>query len=252
MLYAGSSHILNAQIIPILNNFIEKEKITTFYDLFCGGANIADSINCENIIAVDISPTLIALHKTAQTDFNKIPSSINRDLWAAARADYKQILQHFSYIRQNDYSKFTKMPLYEIGAYEWYGSFAHAGFYKGYANTTQRDCFSEARESHKIQASAATYKKIKFECNNYLFVKILPNSLVFCDIPQQDSLKYQINPHFDYTPFYKWALTQSKSNPIFIIEKSLPYSAKSILTLSPTKTLYLLDNRGSNTPLDFL
>ena len=62
MVYMGSKRKYCKYIVPIIQNYINKYNITTFIDCFCGGANLADKINCKTVICNDISPTLIALH----------------------------------------------------------------------------------------------------------------------------------------------------------------------------------------------
>ena len=77
MTYMGSKRRYAKYLIPIINNYIKENHIKNFIDCFCGGANLADKVNCENIICNDLSPTLIALHQQAQKDFSQIPEELN-------------------------------------------------------------------------------------------------------------------------------------------------------------------------------
>lgn len=65
MVYMGSKRRYAKDIVPIIQEYIDKNKITTFVDCFCGGGNLIDKIHCDTLIANDLSPTLIALHKMA-------------------------------------------------------------------------------------------------------------------------------------------------------------------------------------------
>lgn len=73
MVYMGSKRKYCKYIVPIIQKYIDEHNIVQFIDCFCGGANLADKINCKRVICNDLSPTLIALHKQAQEDFSKIP-----------------------------------------------------------------------------------------------------------------------------------------------------------------------------------
>ena len=62
MVYMGSKRRFAKYIVPYIQNYIKENNITTFVDIFCGGANLTDKIKCDKVIANDLSPTLIALH----------------------------------------------------------------------------------------------------------------------------------------------------------------------------------------------
>ena len=61
MVYMGSKSKYANSIVPILQNAIDRNNITTYIECFVGGANIIDKINCENKYGYDNSQTLIAL-----------------------------------------------------------------------------------------------------------------------------------------------------------------------------------------------
>lgn len=62
MVYMGSKRRYAKDIVPIIQKYINENGIKIFVDAFCGGGNLVDKINCETVIANDLSPTLIALH----------------------------------------------------------------------------------------------------------------------------------------------------------------------------------------------
>ena len=59
--YLGSKSKLSKQIVPIIQECIDKNKVTTYIEPFVGGANIIDKIKCDNRIGSDINKYLIAL-----------------------------------------------------------------------------------------------------------------------------------------------------------------------------------------------
>ena len=91
MVYMGSKRKYCKDIVPIIQKYIDEHNITTFVDAFCGGANLADKIKCENVIANDLSPTLIAIHKKAQSNPSEIAEHCTREDWDIAYKDWKII-----------------------------------------------------------------------------------------------------------------------------------------------------------------
>lgn len=54
---------------------------------------------------------------------------------------------------------------------------------------------------------------------DYRDVEILPDSVIYCDIPYRNTREYR-NDTFDHDAFYKWALRQTA--PLFISEYWMP------------------------------
>lgn len=46
MIYMGSKRQYCKYIVPIIQKYINENNILVFIDCFCGGANLADKINC--------------------------------------------------------------------------------------------------------------------------------------------------------------------------------------------------------------
>lgn len=261
MTYMGSKRKYCKDIVPIIQKYIEDNNITVFIDVFCGGANLADKIKCQTVVANDLSPTLIALHQAAQVDFSSIPTDGNREYWNAAYAEYKKIKA-----AMDKGEKYTPiMPLYEIGAIEWYASFASGGFPRGYAkNAKGRNYYQEGWRNHKAQSENELYKNIQFICGDYKDVldkldKLdnidLSHALVYCDSPYKGTKPYSINPKFNHEEYYNWLREISKAVPIFISEQEMPEDFPIIWEKEAKRTagkdnnfkacekLYFLDNR---------
>ena len=73
MIYLRSKAQIAKYLIPIFQNIIDKNNISTYIEPFVGGANIIDKIKCDNRIGYDLSRTLIALLCAARDDCDKIP-----------------------------------------------------------------------------------------------------------------------------------------------------------------------------------
>ena len=220
MVFMGSKRRYCKYIVPIINNYIKENNVKTFLDIFCGGANLADKIICENVIANDLSPTLIALHQKAQVNSKEIPSTGNREWWDEAYTEYKRLIKE---VPKEKWSEESSLPLWKIGAIEWYSSFSNGGFPRGYAKPSYgRDYYNEAYRNHYKQAQEENYKKIKFQQGDYRTIKIEPNILIYCDSPYKGTKPYAINPKFNHEEYYNWLREKSKTNPIFISEQAMP------------------------------
>lgn len=247
MIYKGSRIKEKKEIVPYLNFYIKDNNITKFYDLFCGGANITSAIDCENVYASDLSPTLISLHMAAQKNFDLIPSTINEEEWNKALKEFKKIIQYTSDYRDlRDYQQLTSLPLYVIGAAEWYANCSQSQFhFPNFDSINGTRYYEEAYNVHKLQASHANYKNIHFSLSNYWRVLIEPNSLIYCDAPHKNGVSYLINHRFDYNKYYNWLRYTSKFHPIFITEREMPSDFKIVWSSEKTKeNLYFIDNRA--------
>lgn len=251
MTYMGSKRKYAKDIVPIIQKYINDNNIIDFYDVFCGGGNLIDKIYCENLNASDLSPSLIALHQQAQKDFSQIPIDGSREYWDEAYTNWKNLKNN----NFKDLSILT-MPLYEIGAIEWYASFSNGGFPRGYAkNSNGRNYYQEAWRNHKKQSEEENYKKICFSCCDYKELTIPPNALIYCDSPYKNTKPYAINPKFNHEEYYDWLREKSKTNPIFISEQFMPEDFEVVWfkevkrtagrdnNFKANETLYFIDSR---------
>lgn len=215
MVYMGGKQKLAKYIVPILNIYIKENKITNFYDIMCGGFNIGSQIQCENIYANDLSPTLIALHQLAQKNSEKICQISAREQWDRCYSEYKRIkAKNF---------KDSQIPLSEIGAIEWLASFCGRGFPGGYGVKSEgRNLFNERLKNLVEQSKLPAYQKAIFTQKDYREIQIAPNSLIYCDAPYRDTKTYGINKGFDYDAYYNWLLDVAQCCPVFVSEQFLP------------------------------
>lgn len=250
MTYMGGKQRLAKSIVPYINSYIKEHNIENFYDLMCGGFNIGVNVECENIYANDLSPTLIALHQTAQKDYSMICTDSSREQWDRCYSEYKRI-------KDNNFEN-PQIPLAEIGAIEWFASYNGRGFPGGYGvKCTDRDLFQERYNNLKRQSLTPTYQKTHFTSGKYNEVEILPNSLIYCDAPYYGTKMYGVNKNFSFDEYYEWLVKTAKTTPIFISEQFIPDTVPAQVVwqkdvkrtigqgegLAVTETLYLLDLR---------
>lgn len=255
MVYLGSKRKLQKYLLPIINNYIKENHITDFYDVFCGGCNLIDGIECENLYANDLSPTLIALHQTMQSNAKVIPENGSREMWNNCYTEYKRLMKDYE-IKKEIWEENSKIPLWEIGAIEWYSSYSRGGFPRGYIKPTNgRDYYNEGYRNHFAQSQKENYKKIKFSQGSYTDIDIPENALIYCDSPYHNTKEYSISKNFDYNEYYNWLKNKSKTNPIFISEQEMPEEFECIWSLDVIRQtrqdkkfkacekLYFIDNR---------
>lgn len=81
MKYMRSKFRIKKYITPILQKIIDNNNIELFIDMFCGGCNIIDSINCKERVANDIATPLISMWK-GLLNGNKLPKELYDDIRA--------------------------------------------------------------------------------------------------------------------------------------------------------------------------
>ena len=231
MTYMGSKSNFAKYIVPILQNTIDENNIDTYIECFVGGANIIDKIKCDRRIGYDRSDTLIALLQQASTDWDGVLKEGNRELWDKGKA----------------YVKDGKMPedmtLADIGAMEFFASFAAGGFPRGYAkNTTKRNYFQERYSS--MEKQAPNLRGIEFKCQNYWELDDVKNCVIYLDPPYQGTKNYGYanQPKMDYDFFWNWVRELSKNNFVFVSEQNAPEDFE-IIWQKETKRLCSANNK---------
>ncbi|WP_369681332.1 DNA adenine methylase [Leyella stercorea] len=88
MVYQGSKNRLAKYIVPILQNYIDENKIKTYIEPFVG-CNVIDKIRCKSRIGSDSNEDLIALLKYVQRDnsLSIAPQECSFEHYAEVRAD---------------------------------------------------------------------------------------------------------------------------------------------------------------------
>lgn len=80
MKYMGSKSRIAKYIVPILQECIDSNHVTTYIEPFVGGGNVIDKIRCQERIGSDINPYLIALLKRVQ-EGKPLLDEVSRDTY---------------------------------------------------------------------------------------------------------------------------------------------------------------------------
>lgn len=235
MKYMGSKAGIAKYIAPILQEEIDRRHITTYVEPFCGGCNLLDKIKCEQRIASDINPYLIALLQYAQNvgrhisaggdntfPFEKaleyFPSNITRELYNRVRNEYN--LQKNNNTYDNEQYEY---PLYYIGLVGFLASYQGRFFDGGYApNKSHRNYYCEARDN--LIKQIPDLLNVDFSVRDYTseFYDSLQNVLIYCDPPYINTKKYSCFPKMDYFQFWETVRKWSTKNVVYVSEQTAP------------------------------
>ena len=209
MKYMGSKSKIKKDILPILQKIIDDNNISTYIEPFVGGANIIDSIKCQNKIGGDKSETLIELLKHVR-DGGELPSEVSKEIYDEVRRN-----------KNND--KYDKWFVGAVGYLASYnGRYFDGGFAKTIITKTGviRNYYDEAKRN--LENQSKYLQGIDFICGEYTQFSNISNSLIYCDPPYKDTKQYNTSKNFNHDMFWEWCRTMSKNNIVIISEEKAP------------------------------
>ena len=239
MKYMGSKARFAKEIIPIiLENRLPNQY---FVDLFTGGANVVSLVD-GNRIANDKNKHLIEMFKGLQEKRNR-PNEISKDLYNVARDVYNG--------KENQFNHLMEMDDFMIGWIGWMGS-ANGRFfdggYSGKSNTkigTVRDYIKEAISN--IEKQIPKLNGIEFVNLDYKEVVIPNNSIVYCDIPYENTKQYSTSKGFNHLEFWDYARKLStEGHSVFISEYNAPSDFRCIWQKEAKSSLSANGQIGGN------
>ena len=239
MKYMGSKARFVNEILPIiLKNRLPNQY---FVDLFTGGANVVSLVD-GNRIANDKNKHLIEMFKGLQEKRNR-PTEISKDLYNVARDVYNG--------KENSFNHTMEMDDFMIG---WIGWMASAngrffdGGYSGTSNTkvgTVRDYIKEAISN--IEKQIPKLNGIEFVNLDYKEVIIPNNSIVYCDIPYENTKQYSTSKGFNHSEFWDYARKLStEGHSVFISEYNAPSDFRCIWQKEAKSSLSANGQIGGN------
>lgn len=212
MKYMGSKSKIKKYICPIIQKYIDTNGIETYIEPFVGGANVIDSIKAKNRIGGDNNEYLIEFLKFMQQDGKLPDDDVSRDL--------------YNDVRNNKNT--DKYPKWYIGAIGFLASYNGKFFDGGYAqeqilpNGKKRNYYQEGKRNVEKQFSLKTLLDINFIHTDYEFFSNISNSLIYCDIPYENTQQFSTSKNFDYYKFWNWAKLMSKNNIVLVSEVNEP------------------------------
>lgn len=238
MKYIGSKAKIAKHIVPIIQDFIDKNNIEWYVEPFVGGANVIDKINCKHRYGFDIDDIAITLFKKTQENpdiLEQLPEECSRE--------------HYYLIRNNTFSQ--KWYRSAILLFASYNARVYGGCYGACAKTKDgkvRNYYKEAINNYKKQIP--NILNIKFQTTPYWEIDKfleLKNCVIYCDPPYAEGIGYKTN--FNHEMFWSWVRIISKNNIVLVSEYTAPDDFDCIWSM-PVKTH--LNNRNKLDKLEKL
>ena len=205
MKYVGSKAKISKFIVPILQEYIDKNNIQTYIEPFVGGANVIDKINCKVRIGNDYDKLVIDLLQGYTKDI-KLPELPTKE--------------HYYDVRDNP-DKYDKVYRSAILLFASYNARVYGGCYGAFAKTKEgkiRNYFQEAKRNFEKQLPLL--KGVIFTNKDYRDLEIPSNSLIYCDPPYQNGIGYKDN--FNHKEFWQWVREKSNDNIVIVSEYEAP------------------------------
>lgn len=242
MKFMGSKSRIAKYIIPIIQKQIDNNNIKTYIEPFCGGCNIIDKVKCDNKIALDLNPYLIALLKEVK-DGNTLLSEVPRELYNKAREAY----------RSGNISGFKEWEIGCIGFLASYngrffdGGYAKAGWESTKTGRRWRDYYQESKAN--ILRQCIDLQDIDFMVGDYRMFANNTNCVIYCDPPYQGTKQYANSIDFDYNEFWNTVRQWSKRNIVLVSEQKAPPDFECIWEQSVNRSIKANDKSYSTEKL---
>lgn len=216
MRYQGSKNRLSKFIVPILQNIIDKNNLTTYIEPFVGSASIIEKINCKNKLGSDINPELICLLNYMKDNplLEIAPEDCSFEHYADVREN-----------RKNNTDKYSQEYTALIGYSASYGGRYFDGGYGRHkaGSDSKRNVYKETIKN--MREHAPLLKGTNFINMNYKDYNSndFNNCLFYCDPPYKGTKGYENGKYsVEYEEYYNWLREISKNNYVICSEYSMP------------------------------
>lgn len=239
MRYCGSKRRFMKDLLPILMKDCDGE--TFFYDLFGGGMNVVSEIPLKNKVAVDLNKYVIALWQEVQKHgVTYLPQSLNEKT-------YNQIKEEYI----NNKPSYCDYMIGYVGTCCSFGG----SWFNGYARYNEKKKEDHIKEAYNgLKKQYETFKNLDstlFIHNSYSNIKLLPNSIVYCDIPYMSTKKYETD--FNHKEFWEWARKKSKEvKHLYVSEYEAPSDFVCIWQKEKKDSLGRKEGQKQNTKIEKL
>lgn len=211
----GSKSRIAKYIVPIIQEIIDTNCISTYVEPFCGGCNIIDKVHCQTRIASDKQPYLIELYKNLDK-LSLLPDFVSRE--------------HYSKVRTAYNTKNNKYEDWYIGAIGFLASYNGRFFDGGYGAEITRKSTGKTYNAYleaKNNLLQQNLDGIKFYNCDYKDVSY-KSALIYCDPPYFGTKQYGVSKDFNHLEFWQWVREQSKDNIVLVSEETAPEDFTSI------------------------
>lgn len=238
MKYIESKAKIAGDIVPILQDIIDRNNIDEYVEPFVGGFNIIDKIKCERRLGNDVDPLAGELVETCLDN----PALLDL-LHTPTRDEYYDV-------RDNP-EKYAGWYRAAILLFASYNARVHGGCYGATANTkggTVRNYFEESKANfirqlpnlHNILVGCCDYRALVFPKHKKV--------LIYCDPPYAEGIGY--GQKFNTSEFWQWCRARARDGHIVVISE---YAAPSDFTCIWARTTTThLNNREKHSRVEKL
>lgn len=219
MRYIGSKNIIAKDILPILLEYLGDK---TYIEPFVGGANMIDKIVAKERIGADVNKYTIEALISIRDNVNELPKN-NTEF---TESDYMLLYKSDDY-KHKGFAGFS----YSYGG-KWLGGWARAA-----NGLVKRDIVAETYKNALKQSP--NIQGIKLIHTSYLDLEIPPNSLIYCDPPYENTIRYKNK--INHVVFWEWCRKMSENNLVFISEFNAPNDFECVWSKD---TIKYLSNNG--------
>jgi len=207
MKYVGSKSRFKKELVPIIQNIIDVNEITHYYEPFVGGCNMIDDIRCDNRVGNDMHEYLIAMWKELQAGWIP-PTTISEE-------EYQTV--------KNNRGTYPKHYVGLVGFAASFGAKWFGGYARGFKadKVTPRDIPNEGIRN--LMKQIDDVKDVKFICGDYLTItpkNRLNGWLIYCDPPYAGTTGYKDS--VEHSQFWDWCSEMGKGNTILVSEYDAP------------------------------
>jgi len=205
MKYMGSKNRIAKEILPIILK--NRETKQHYVEPFCGGLGTFDKVSGPRI-ANDKNKYLIAMWRGLQENQQR-PYDISKELYSKARTEFN----NGTNIEFSDF---------EIGWIGFMASFNGRFFDGGYSGKTATRNYVD-EQIRNTEKQIPLLKDAQFFSFNYNELEYPNNSIIYCDIPYQNTKQYSTSKDFNHDEFWQWCRNMSKKgHTVFISEYNAP------------------------------
>lgn len=220
MRYTGNKNRIAKYILPIILK--DRKPNQWFVEPFVGGANITDKVEGFRL-ASDYNKYLIDFYVALQ------------DGWLPPIRITKE---EYNYIKENQDDD-TKMTLW-AGVCCSYGGKWFGGFLNDYQESKRLK--NGRLPNHQDEARRGLIKQIPnlisvhFVNSDYLNLEIPPTSIIYCDPPYKNTIKYK--SEIDHNVFWQWCREkENEGHSVFISEYEAPNDFECVWQMEVSNTL---------------
>ncbi len=226
MKYMGSKSRIANNILPIIQEKVERYNIKMYVEPFCGGCNVIDKVVCTKKLASDNHRYLIAMLQNLDK-LSGLPDFITRE--------------HYSEVRDCFNKGSNVFEDWYIGAIGFMASYNGRFFDGGYAGIvhtkvgTVRNYYDEAKRN--LIEQIPSLKNISFRCVDYTHYSGFENCLFYLDPPYEGVKQYGTSRGFNHGRFWDWCRIMSEKNIVLVSEHNAPSDFKCIWQQEVKRTI---------------